>query len=115
MAAILAFLATGASTSAREPDLNTADEKGEDDMASVVERIALPVSPDPVLKQIGGFGSLPTGFPLFRVLNSMTAASAPFQRWRARNFPGRLMKFDQAKRSYTYELVEALVPVGAYL
>ncbi len=54
---------------AREPDMNKADEKGEDDMASVVERIALPISPDHVWKLIGGFGSLPTGFPLFRALN----------------------------------------------
>ncbi len=43
------------------------------------------------------------------------AASAAFQRWRARNFRKGFIRFDQAKRSYTYELVEAPIPVGAYL
>ncbi len=48
MAAIPAFDRNRRLDLAREPDLNIADEKGEDDMASVVERIALPVSPDHV-------------------------------------------------------------------
>ncbi|MGM4915119.1 SRPBCC family protein [Rhizobium sp. 768_B6_N1_8] len=95
--------------------MNKADEKGEDDMASVVERIALPISPDHVWKLIGGFGSLPDWLPFISSLELHDGGRIRrFSTVEGAQFSERLIRFDQAKRSYTYELVEAPIPVGTY-
>jgi hypothetical protein len=86
------------------------------DMASVIEKIALPVSPDQVWKLIGGFGSLPDWLPFVSSLELHDGGRVRrFSTVEGAQFSERLTRFDQAKRSYTYELVEAPIPVGAYL
>ncbi len=84
-------------------------------MAYVVEKSMFPVSPDRIWELIGGFGSLPDWIPVIATLDLKKGGRVRrFSTTDGAEFTERLVSFDEAQRSYTYEIVQAPIPVGDY-
>jgi hypothetical protein len=84
-------------------------------MAYVVEKAMFLVSPDRIWALIGGFGSLPDWIPVIAKLDLKEGGRVRrFSTTDSAEFTERLVSFDEAQRSYTYEIVQAPIPVGDY-
>jgi hypothetical protein len=85
-------------------------------MAQAFASIEIPASPDEVWQLIGGFGSLPDWLPYIR----QSELSEGGRVRRLANPDGqtvveRLVRFDDAARSYSYAILQASFPVTNYL